>query len=461
MNFKKGICRRLMVVAMTAAYGQMTWAQTAEPAKSDSKETESKAIAPETEPISSFTSQGGESDFGATISPNQLSITPSYELSKRGGQQPGLFTARAYGVPVRFDGGVNIYLSAVLAVGHDDNLTGSTANKISSRFTNLQPYVVTEVKNHGDRYTASYQGNYARFFSSTDNDFDHHEFQAAGDNIFSSRARLGWLVGYLKTTDAPGSTDRALSATPDRWHAPTAAALFAYGAQGAIGRVEVETSLQNKRYENNRDITIGGDVDLYNVAGRFFYRVAPKTSLLVEARQIKANYLLSTSPNSNTDRRLLLGATWAATAATTGIFKIGYLKKRFADPTVSGYSGLSWEGTVHWVPLTYSVVDITTSKAPSDATGTGDYILNRNVNLLWTHHWSETVATRVDLGLTNSDYHGVDRQDDIKNYGVGVTYDLRRWLKLCAKLERTQRSSNQPNIDFSRNVILLTLEGTL
>lgn len=448
------ISLRLLVVAVMTAHGQMVWAQTAEPEKAGSTETKTAS------PISTSTSLGSDSIFSQSISPSELSLTPNYASSRRRDAQPGMMTARAHGAPITFDG-VYVYPTAILTLGHDDNLISSTINEISSTFASLRPDIVVEEKNHGDRYTASYQGNYTHYADSYDDDFDHHEFQVAGDNTFSSRARLGWLVGYAIDTDPRGSTDRGISELPDKWHAPTAAALFAYGAQGAIGRIEVETSLQNKRYVNNRNTTVAADVDLYNVAGRFFYRIAPATSLLIEARQIKSDYMLSISPNSNTDRRLLVGVTWEATAATTGVFKIGRLKKSFIDSIHSDYSGITWEGSVRWAPLTYSTVTITTSRAPFDSSGVGDYILNRTMSIAWNHQWTKLVTSHVNLGATNSDYRGVDRQDDTRNYGIGLSYGLRRWLKIGAELARTQRSSNQPGIPFDRDIVLLTLEGTL
>jgi len=448
-----------MTLVVAAACSQAAWAQTAPAAEQTG--TESKApeavLAPAT-PISSA-AQSFDSIFGATINPNQIAFTPSYETSGRA-SLPGIMTAPAFGAPVRF-GGTYVYPDAVLTYGNNDNLLGTSSNALSTRFSNVHTNLVAEVKNDGDRYTASYTGNYARFDSSSADNYNHHEFALAGDDTFSSRARLGWTGGYLMNTDPRGSTDRALSATPDKWHASSVAALFAYGAQGAIGRFEVESFAQEKRYDNNRETTAGGDLDMLNVAGRFLYRVAPKTSILFELREIKTDYQLNTSTNTNTDRRVLVGVTWEATAATTGVIKIGELKKDFDSSARSDYSGVNWEGSVRWTPLTYSTIDFNTARAPADSTGVGDYILNRTENVRWTHQWSSATSTKVSLGQVDSDYHGIDLQENTRNYGVGISYAWRRWLSLSAELATTRRTSNVPEQEYKRNVLSLSLEGTL
>jgi hypothetical protein len=458
MNDKILFVRHVMTLAVAAACSQAAWAQTSpagEQTATDGKPAES-APAPVT-PISN-TAQGFDSIFGATINPNQIAFTPSYESSRA--SLPGIMTAQGYGAPVRF-GGIFVYPDVIISYGNNDNLLGASNSELSTRFTSVATNLVAEVKNDGDRYTASYTGNYTRFDKSSADNFDHHAFAIAGDNTFTSRARLGWTAGYQASTDPRGSTDRTLSATPDKWHASSAAALFAYGAQGATGRFEVESFVQEKRYDNNRTVTAGGDLNLFNVAGRFLYRVAPKTSLLFELRNIKTDYQLSTSTNTNTDRRLLVGATWEATAATTGVIKIGRLKKDFDSNARADYSGLSWEGSVRWTPLTYSAIDVNTSRAPSDSTGVGDYILNRSESLRWTHQWSSFTTTKVNLGHVDSDYHGIDLQQNTKNYGVGISYAVRRWLNLSAELATTRRTSNVSTQEYKRNVFSLSLEGTL
>ena len=58
--------------------------------------------------------------------------------------------------------------------------------------------------------------------------------------------------------------------------------------------------------------------------------------------------------------------------------------------------------------------------------------MNSNYDLLWTHRWTSQFSSKVDLGYIKSDYVNGNRQDNLKNIGLGVSYDMRRWLRLGA-----------------------------
>lgn len=408
----------------------------------------------------------GGADTGSSI--GQQSVTTGYELGGSGvagGRTPvqenAIMTSPAKGRPIRFDNGIFIYPSAMIGLGRNNNVLGTNTNQRSSEFVVLRPELVTELKTHGDRYTLSYLGNYAHYTSAASDDFNHHEFWAAGDNYFTSRARLGWGVGYIEKTDPRGSTDRASSQEPDRWHAPIVRALGIYGAQGAIGRVEGETSFMRKRYDNNRNTTVQSDVDLTTASGRFFYRFMPRTSLVLEARNTWANYVSPLSTSDNTDTRLYAGVTWEATAKTTGSIKVGQAHKNFNDGSRKDATMGSWEGGLRWSPLTYSQFDLQSSRAPADSTGIGNYVVNSGTTLVWNHKWASYISSRANLGLLKSQYSGDVREDSTRNYGLGFFHEVGYRARVGLDWNRTDRNSNQDTYDFKRDVMMATLEVVL
>lgn len=399
--------------------------------------------------------------------PGQAASSPAYELkgiatgSKRGTDQVILtMPAPDRGAPIKFENGIFVYPQAFLGIGHNDNVIGTQTNKIASSITNLQPAVVAELKRGGDRYTASYTGNYGAYGSSSEDDFAHHELQIAGDNYFTSRARMGWLLGYQQETDSRGSTDRAISSEPDKWHAPIVRGRFAYGAESSTGRLEADIQHMQKRYDNNRQFTAAADLDMTELAGRFYYRVAPRTQLLAEFRNNDIEYVTNTVLDS-VEQRFYVGATWVATASTTGIIKLGHMRKDFEAESRNDFSGFSWEGTVRWQPTKFSVVDIETSKSTSDPSGFGNFTVHSGLNGVWQHKWTSFVTSKLVLGSLESDYDGVDRVDTTRNYGLGVSYDVLRWLSIGADVAHTDRSSTDPRFDFKRSVSMLTVEATL
>ncbi len=396
---------------------------------------------------------------------NAAPVAPgTYDLAgigRRDTTQEMILTEPVSGVPIRFENGVFVFPALLAGVGHNSNVQGINTGGLSSVLLTLQPRVVAELKKSGDRYTLAYNGNFTRYTSSSADNYNTHDLTLAGDNYFSARSRLGWSAGYVANADPRGSTSRVASAEPDRWHAPVLQALYVYGANGAQGRVEVDAALQAKRYDNNRTFTQASDVDIQSVSGRFFTRVMPKTTAVVELRHIKSDYKLAAAPNDNGDTRLLLGVNWDAAAKTTGGFRVGHQSKNFSSATLRDVSGGTFEGFLKWSPLTYSVVDLTTGRAAADSTGVGDYVMNTSTSLVWNHKWKSYLSTRATLANIRADYVGAGRTDSTRNFGVGVFYEIGRNMRAGLEVANTRRSSNQSIYDFSRNTTFLSLEGTL
>ncbi len=407
---------------------------------------------------------GGEA---GGIGANQRSATANYQLGGTGitasnrAIEGAIMTAPARGRPLRFENGIFVYPAVMLGYGRNDNVLGTKTGQIASNFYVLRPELMAELKTHGDRYTVSYSGNYGRYENSSADNFDYHEFSLAGDNYFTTRARLGWGAGYIKRSDPRGSTDSSSGSEPNRWHAPVIRAIGIYGAPGSIGRIELEGSRMDKRYENNRASTESLDVNLTSFAGRFFYRFMPKTSVVFEARQTWADYVLATSTSDNTDRRLYAGLVWEATAKTTGTLKLGRAYKNFDDSSRRDAGMASWEASLRWSPLTYSNVDLVASKAPTDSTGVGNFITNNATTLTWNHKWASYISSRVNFGYIKSDYDADPRRDKTKNYGIGFFHELGYQMRLGLDWQRTDRSSNLETYDFKRDVTMITLEAVL
>ena len=468
MNRKPFQPQLVTVLAALALYAAAPWAtaQTTTAPTEDKAATPSPAAAEPSSPAPSGNYM--ERTFGDTNPSNsasQSALTPAYELGGIGRRNDvraeTILTAPTVGLPLRMDNGLFVYPSALVGVGRNDNVTGTTSNKISSSIVSLQPAVVGELKKSGDRYTLLYRGNYTRYTNSSADNFDHHELAVAGDNYFDSRNRVGWTAAYLNRTDPRGSTDRGLFSEPDRWNMQTARGLYIYGAQGAMGRIELDGTLNRKRYENNRASTELADFNQIALAGRFYYRVAPRTSALVELRRTSTDYISSLSTNDNVDTRVLTGVTWQATAKTSGTAKIGYVQKNYSAAGHSNASGVTWEAGLRWSPLTYSTIDLIMSKSPVDATGLGDYITNTANTALWNHRWSQTISSRVSLGSVHSVFANAGRTDTTLNTGAGLFYELGRSFRGGLELTRTDRSSNLSIYEFKRNVLFLSLEGTL
>jgi polysaccharide biosynthesis protein VpsM len=355
-----------------------------------------------------------------------------------------------------------LYLTPYIgaAVGHDDNLFFSSANKKGSTLYVASPGLKVDARSANGVFQFSHQHQFGRFISSRDDDYVDHQTRAQYDMAFSGRAFMRLGFDHIHGHDPRGSTDRSFSPRPDVYEINSPNATFAFGAPGAQGRVEAYYAQGRKRYLNNRDTTFLGDRTTPEYGAAFYWRVMPKTYLLAEARETDIKYSSPLSPFSGTERRYYGGVTWEATAATVGTLKVGQLKKTF-DSGRPSFSGTGWEGLVTWSPRTYSSFDFYTARTTNESTGLGNFIVSDIYGATWNHSWNSLVTTGLFGRHQKDRYKGFERDDKTTSLGLRAGYKFRRWLTLGAEYTHTKRDSNLDIFHYDRNLYLVTATASM
>lgn len=344
---------------------------------------------------------------------------------------------------------------------YNDNIFSTNGNETESWITSLLPTARIEARPGLDRYYLEYAGDIGWYENSSTDDYDDHRLTASMHRDLNSRNRLDLTAEAIKEHDERGTgrTDGAGGVgnqAPDEYHTLGLRGVYGFGAMSAKGRFDFEGGYLSKEYDNNRAATNVRDRDNLDLGVTFYYRLQPKTSLLLQAKNTRLDYDTANTLDSD-ERRLLAGLTWDATAKTTGMAKFGYLNKEFDSAARSDFEGFSWEVGVRWMPRTYSYFDLNTSRMTEETDGTGDYILSETHRLSWTHDWSYRFSTNVGVSYADKEYGASNRQDDEYSAGVSGTYLIQRWLSLKAGYDYTERDSNQNANDYDRNRFFLNL----
>jgi hypothetical protein len=301
-----------------------------------------------------------------------------------------------------------------------------------------------------------------QYQSHTSDNYTNNNVSGLADLNLGTRLRAGLRADYMDGVDPRGSTNNPISATPDRYRHTQAQGIVSYGAPGAQGRIDFELGKTQHNYINNRATTAANDRSVDDLGATFYWRVGPKTSLLFQGRHSAVDYSLPASTLGSVEKLFLAGATWEATAKTTGTFKIGMVKKDFADSARGSSSALSWAGDVRWSPLTYSHLNLTLNRAPAETTGGVGNFIDRTVSSArWAHDWSNRLTSEATAAYMTDNYQGVDRTDNTQRYGLKATYKMRRWLNFGADYAHTARNSNDNNFEFKSNVFMLFVNATL
>ena len=388
--------------------------------------------------------------------------TPQKAPQVGAGGVPTKEQERAGGIPL---GPLTAYPSVTYQLQHNDNIVLQAPDSglvKSDTIQVLNPSVRVEGKQGANVYGLDLGFTSGRYGDSTADNYDDNNVSANALFNPEARVRIGLRAEHLDAHDPRGSTNDPLTAEPNRYRQGTLGGIFGYGASGAQGRLEFELGGTDKHYYNNRATTAINDQDQRYGGVTFFWRIAPRTSLLAQVKRTTFDFTDPASPLDSTETRLLGGVTWEATAKTTGIFKIGQLRKDLKDSTRDDFTGGSWEGQVTWSPLTYSKWDFSTSKATRETTGgAGNFILGTTYGARWTHAWTSQFSTAASASHSIDDYKGIDRNDKIDSLGLKGTYQMRRWLSFGADYRWSKRDSNVDTSDYKNNVFMLFVSATL
>ncbi len=358
---------------------------------------------------------------------------------------------------IRLTDGILFTPSLMVSEKYDDNIRAAETNEESSWVTTISPTLTLSTEGRKSAYRLSYNAVSDTFHSSQDdNNVDHH-LTADAAFEFDARNRAKLAAGYHDVENTASDTSNV---TNDQYNTKNVGGVYSFGAQTARMQIEAGANYEELRYTDGLIGNEAKERDTTALRSTLFYRVAPKTKLLVEGRHTDYDYLNNQRLNS-TGIAGLVGATWEATAKTTGEFKIGRERKNFDDDTVDDASKGMWEAGVVWAPRSYSRFNLNTRQGFDEGDNGASTIESRNYTLGWEHDWSSYLTSKVSYSDTSRDYQDISRQDDLNNIGLGLTYKARRWLDVGIGYTYSENDSDVAGESFERNVFALTVNASL
>jgi hypothetical protein len=362
--------------------------------------------------------------------------------------------------------GLHIIPTLGLSVGYDDNITRASTHQISSSFYMVSPAVHAELPFEQFVFSLAAAAEIVRYQDSPIDDRLSWHVRPELAWFITQHQELDVFAQYSVGSDRRGTGRRQgdvglVPLPPDEWKLSDIGGEWDYGAVGSHGRLTLYGGASDLEYTNNRGIgdfagTRALDRDRWFYGGTFYWRVAPKTSLLLDYGVNDISYKLSDDLDS-VETSWMAGVTWDATARTSGRIAYGYLNKDFDDPTRGDYKGPVWELSVNWRPRTYSVFTLSGGRSTRETDGSGDYILYQGVTFSWIHDWAERFGTTVDVGVSEDKYLPTDRVDDYFYWGVGLRYRFNSHLRFGASVVSDRRDSEETRFDYEQVVYMVSL----
>lgn len=378
--------------------------------------------------------------------------------------------------PATFDVGVfKAAPTVTVDQKYDDNIFSQDNDEVDSWVTVLSPSIQAQADNGTHSYTLGYQMIAGYYSNSTDDNYLDHRITAEAEWELNHRNTLGANFEFYDTHEERGTGfsqgDTALLlSSPDDFRETVLGGEYIFGGIKSKGRLVSELEYYDKRYTNHRTTTRTRDREHIELKETFYWGVSGNTDILVQGAYADINYKNDpasvTGVQDTLDSKrvqVLTGVNWKATGKTEGEIKLGYEGKSFDDSDRDDFNGLSWDAKVKWSPKEYSVLSASTGRSQEEANGSGDFIDTETVSFDWRHDWNERFNTLVNLNFIQEDYEGDvnGQEDDTYNYTLRVNYEMRRWLSLGSSFRYEERSSNQQDQDYKRNIVALHIEASL
>lgn len=354
---------------------------------------------------------------------------------------------------------------------YDDNIRAVEKNTQSSWVTSIKPKFVLSTENRNSAYALSYELDNQTYASSHDYDHTNHYFDADAGFQFDVRNKLKLNAGYNKVesiaNDNLVTTDNGLivpqgnTGEPAKYTTTNAGGIYTFGAPSALAQLELGANYEELRYQNSGDFNEDLERNTTPLRATGYYRVAPKTRLLLEGRHTDYHYINDSDSDSNSNA-VLVGVTWDATAKTSGTIKVGAEKLNYDNSTYNDENNATWEAGVKWAPRTYSTFNLSTAQAYSPGNDGAGSIDAQTTKLSWNHSWMERLSSDVSYSYTDNQYKdGSDQQDYIDIIGVGLTYNMRRWLDVGIGYKYATDDSNYDGGSYNRNIYAINIKASL
>jgi hypothetical protein len=356
-------------------------------------------------------------------------------------------------------GPFRILPSLGLSIEYDDNILLTPDDEIDDFIFHIIPGVVLELPSRKYAIRLGYQADILRYMDNTDLDTIHHSFLADARVALTAGLGLRLTDRFLITDDFAGFPVPELTERVERYENTLDAGADYTLRERYTFDVNFRWFMVDYR-DNDFDQF---DRDEYTIAGTFFYRVLPKTSVLGEVDYIWTRYdePASAVARDSDGWRFWLGVKGDITAKTTVLLKLGWEWKDYESPAQRDWDGLVAEGNIIWKYREPSEVRIFGGRANVESLFEGtNYYVSTYGGIEVRHFLSERLIVRVrGLGGVNDYPRDVlnpgqeDRSDTFFEAGVSLKYQMRRWLAFEIGYNYLVNNSNLDEFDYTDNRI--------
>ena len=210
----------------------------------------------------------------------------------------------------------------------------------------------------------------------------------------------------------------------------------------------------------------------YGARARLGYQLSPRIGTFVQGNYSYRDYdddqLIDGNEVSRNSHgyRAAVGTEVDITSILFGEMSVGYSWRDYTASELNDANGWGAEGSLTWnaTPLTSIILSASTGIDETTVIFEGDAAeanFQHTVALDVNHELLRNVLLNANVGYARDDFEGTNRTDNIFAAGAGVSYLLNRNLSVDARYRFTTRDSDDNDIEFNRNIVMVGLTAKL
>ncbi|MCB1687068.1 MAG: outer membrane beta-barrel protein [Halioglobus sp.] len=368
-------------------------------------------------------------------------------------------------------GNLTFYPLLNVGLGFSNDLYDDEGQKKSAAFTTTRAGGGVQGENRGHLYGVEYSAERFWYLDNDIPDDDEISQRTVGywGTGFDVRNNLDLGVEYLDSYDPRGQDDplRDIRDTtteedPDTWTQLAYGANYGYGAPGAQGRIELGACETCKRYDDNDQEY--RDRDITDLGATLYVRMTGRTEGFAQMVYSDFDYRNDTPDDPALGRNLdseewryMLGATWLASEKTTGIARIGTVKKEFKDPVRnnSNYDEITWDAVLNWTPTSRDNIAVGYFRMPQEPLVweldelQDDFVETEQLSVDWSRQLRADLVFDVGGYAGTADWKPSGRNDDLWGATAGLRFNLPRWGSLGISYYHRERDSSDSVHNYS------------
>jgi hypothetical protein len=364
----------------------------------------------------------------------------------------------------------------VLAGGgiYNSNIYADDVNVFSDTIFVVSPGIDFESdwNNHAVRVGAAADAYRYTDFDS-ENRTDYAVYGEGRLDMSSSRFILG-EISHARQHEDRFSADDVRGFNPTRFYRNDIS--VSYEAPRGPRRFHTELIAEYRDLDFENAFGAGGvinndDRDRHRVTGtaRVGYGFHPEYSVFLQGSAHTVDYEQEFDDggfnrNSN-GYEVALGTTLDFSGEAFGDIFVGYLSEKYDDPRFQAVSGPSFGIEVFWNVSGLTTLSVLGRREVEPTTiGESGGTDNTRFGVGVDHELLRNMIVSLDLNTEKEDFIGIARRDDNRFANLSIRYIMNRRAELTFEYQYRQRDSEpSPNtgIEFSRNLVALTLKGQL